>query len=234
MRLPRQVNVMVGCLIVVAGAVSSAPATAQTQQQLKWCNGEGTTEQQIVGCTAAIESGNFTGKALAIAYTRRGAAYFDDMQYDRAIQDLGEAIRLNPQDPDGFYNRALAYKNKSEYDRAIQDFDQVIRLNPNSAEAFNKRGEAYQMKGQRDRAVQDFSEAIRLNPQYADAFSNRAIVYQGRGEYDRAIRDFDQAIRINPRDAQAIRNRGFVKQKKGDVAGGEADLARARALEGAR
>jgi tetratricopeptide (TPR) repeat protein len=231
MRLPRQVNIVVACLIVAAGAVSSAPVTAQTQQQLSWCNGEGTTEQQITGCTAAIESGRFTGKGLATAFIRRGAGYFDEMEYDRAIQDMGEAIRLDPQNPDAFYNRALAYKNKSQYDRAIQDFDQAIKLDPNSAEAFNSRGEAYDIKGQVERAIQDFDQAIRLNPQYAHAYSNRAIAYQGRGEYDRAIQDFDQAIRINPQDAQAFRNRGFVKQQKGDVAGGEADLAKAKALE---
>jgi tetratricopeptide (TPR) repeat protein len=234
MRLPRQVNVIGACLIVAAGAASSAPATAQTQQQLHWCNGEGTTDQQISGCTAVIASGNFTGKSLAIAFTLRGNAYFNEMQYDHAIQDFGEAIRLNPQDPDGFYNRALVYKNKSEYDSAILDFDQAIRLNPSFAQAFNKRGEAYQLKGQRDRAIEDFDQAIRLDPQDADAYSNRAIVYQGRGQYDRAIQDFDQAIRINPRDEQAYRNRGAVKKKKGDVAGGDADLAKAKALGAGR
>jgi tetratricopeptide (TPR) repeat protein len=234
MWLRRQVNLMVACLIVAAGAVSSAPATAQTQQQLKWCSGEGTDDQQISGCTAAIESGNFTGKNLAIAFTNRGAAYFSEMQYERAIQDFSEVIRLDPQGPNGFYNRALAYKNKSQYDSAIQDFDQVIKLNPNSAEAFNSRGEAYQLKRQGDRAIQDFDQAIRLNPQDADAYSNRAIVYQGKGQYDRAIQDFDQAIRINPKDDEAYRNRGLVKKKKGDIAGGDADLAKAKALGGAR
>ncbi len=118
------------------------------------------------GCTAVIESGHFTGKNLAIAFNNRGAAHFNNMEYARAIRDFDEAIRLNPQDANGFYHRALAYKYKAQYDRAIQDFD--------------------------------------------------------------------QAIRFNPQDAQIWRNRGAVKKKKGDIAGGDADLAKAKALEAAR
>jgi tetratricopeptide (TPR) repeat protein len=49
-------------------------------------------------------------------------------QNDSAIQDLDQAIRLNPNDADAFYNRGNAYARKSQFDRAIQDFDQAIRL----------------------------------------------------------------------------------------------------------
>ena len=67
-------------------------------------------------------------------------------------------------------------------------------------------------------------------PNSADAFSDRAVAYQSEGQYDRAIQDFDEAIRLNPQDEQAFRNRGAVKKKKGDVAGSDADFAKANAL----
>ena len=50
---------------------------------------------------------------------------------DRAIEDYDQAIRLNPNFAEAFYNRGVAYDGKGQPDRAIEDYDQAIRLNPN-------------------------------------------------------------------------------------------------------
>ena len=72
-------------------------------------------------------------------YTVRGSAYALKNEYDRAIQDFDQAIRLNPNNADPYIRRGLHYANKKEYDRAIQDYDQAIRLNPNDAAAYSVR-----------------------------------------------------------------------------------------------
>ena len=60
----------------------------------------------------------------------------------------------------------------------------------------------------------------------------RGIAYQnGKQDYDRAIADYTETIRLDPKYALAFYNRGLAKQKIGDTAGGEADLASARALD---
>ena len=41
---------------------------------------------------------------------KSGLAYLDLGQCERAIQDLGEAIRLDPQYAKSYYNRGLAYE----------------------------------------------------------------------------------------------------------------------------
>src|SRR5664280_2946637 len=125
-------------------------------------------------CSRAITSGRYNGPKLAILNYNRGTVYATKGQYDRAIEDFDQAIRLNPQDADVFNNRGIAFKNKGQYDRAIQDYDQAIKLNPDKAGAFNNRGKAYANKGQYDRAIQDYDQAIRLNPNLASAIKNRS------------------------------------------------------------
>ena len=49
-------------------------------------------------------------------------------QYERAIIDYSEAIRLNPQDSIAYYNRGLAYHHLEQDEQAIKDFDEAIRL----------------------------------------------------------------------------------------------------------
>jgi len=51
-------------------------------------------------------------------------------EYDRAIQDLDEAIRLYPKDADAFHNRGSAHLMKGENDLAAKDFVESLRLNP--------------------------------------------------------------------------------------------------------
>ena len=63
--------------------------------------------------------------------------------YDKAIADFTEAIRLNPKIAKAYNNRGLAYENKGDYDKAIADCTEAIRLDPKFAEAYHNRGAAY-------------------------------------------------------------------------------------------
>jgi tetratricopeptide (TPR) repeat protein len=92
--------------------------------------------------------------------------------YDRAIADLDEAIRLDA-DKLAYYVRGQAYYLKHDYDRAIADFDEAIQRDPKDARAYNNRGFAYEGKGAYARAIVDYDAALKLDPALADARQNR-------------------------------------------------------------
>ena len=50
------------------------------------------------------------------------------------------------------------------------------------------------------------------------------------GQFDSAIADYSSALRLKPKLASALYGRGLAKLKKGDAAGGNADLAAAKAI----
>jgi tetratricopeptide (TPR) repeat protein len=146
-------------------------------------------------CTQAIRSGKLSGLYLAWAFNNRGRAYYIKHDYDLAIQEYTQAIRVKPDFADAFNNRGAAYHTKGDYDRAIQDYSQAIHLNPGFGDALHKRGFAYYKKGDFERALQDYNEAIRLHPAFtATTLSNRGSLYSERGNYDQAIRDYSEAI----------------------------------------
>jgi tetratricopeptide (TPR) repeat protein len=113
-------------------SVLAGPAAAQAQQEIDWCNGNDSvgTDLVISGCTAVIQSKEKSQKEVSTALNNRGNAYYDKKDYDRAIADYSEALRLDPQFALAFYNRSLAYRDKGDKDRAIDDYVQAILLDP--------------------------------------------------------------------------------------------------------
>src|SRR5438132_771995 len=91
----------------------------------------------VRACTAIIQSPTETAEARNNMLYYRGAAYVRRGDYDLAIQDLDQALKLNPLDVAAWSWRGYAYDAKGDYDRAIQDFDEAIRLGKNDSSALN-------------------------------------------------------------------------------------------------
>ena len=51
-------------------------------------------------------------------------------EYDKAIADLTEAIRLNPKHAEAYMFRGDTYQKKGNFDQAVADFTAAIRLEP--------------------------------------------------------------------------------------------------------
>lgn len=136
--------------------------------------------------------------------------------YDRAITDATEAIRLDPNHAIAYATRAATYRDKKDYDQAVTDATKAIRLNPKYAFAHQVRAEIYWEMEDYDRSIVDATEAIRLAPKDADTYCIRAMAYwgkaakpqpsqnevqssvHGKDEFDLAIVDATEAIRLNP------------------------------------
>ena len=164
-------------------------------------------------------------------YHNRGNAKAAKGDFDGAIADFNEAIRLKLDFEDAFFNRGNAKTAKGDLDGAIADFDAAIHLKPDYVDAFLNRGNAKADKGNLDGAIKDFNEAIRLKPDYVDAFLNRGNAKADKGDLDGTIADYDEAIRLKPDYVVAFNNRGAAKAVKGDLDGAIADYDEAIRLK---
>lgn len=101
--------------------------------------------------------------ALCVAHAGCG-------NYDRALADYDEAIRLNPKDANAFYNRGVTHAMKYDNDRAIADYDEAIRLNPKDAKAFNNRGFAYAVKF-------NYNRPLRIMTRRSDSIQSTLVLF---------------------------------------------------------
>jgi len=158
-----------------------------------------TAQLAIEYYTKAIE----LNPEYAEAYYKRGTAYYNLKEYDKAIADYNKAMELDPKYAEISYNPAIAHCIKNDPERAIEKFTKAVKLNPKDAEAYYRRGCAYADKGDYDQAIKDYTRAIELDPNFAEAYNSRGIAYSKKGDHDRAIKDYTKAIELEHKDSGA-------------------------------
>jgi tetratricopeptide (TPR) repeat protein/predicted small secreted protein len=218
------------------------------------------TRQKTAVKTASYGEGDKPAPGTAGSFLDRGITLASQREWEMAIADFTEAIRLNPALSAAYLLRGrAAYASVSDvyniaenfvhvrarfssgrqlsggqtqaYDRAIADFTEALRLDGNNAVIYLNRGEAYAQKADYDQAIADFNQAIRHNLNYARAYISRGLAYNYKGDPDRAIADYNQAIRLDPNDVAAYNNRGSVYYSKGDYDRAIADFTQAIRLD---
>jgi len=120
----------------------------------------------------------------------RGEANFDHL--DQAISDLTEAVKLNPNDHEAYFelgnmfnNRADLNKSPADYDKAISALTSAIKLKPDNF-CYNQRGIAYLGKGDYQNAIADFKD------EHDDTSAcNMGAAHFALGDYQQAINDYE-------------------------------------------
>lgn len=140
---------------------------------------------------------------LGIAYDRIG-------RYGEAIEELNEALRLNPGYVEVHNNLAVTYDKTGRHDEALGHLNEALRLNPAYAEAHGNLGNLYARLGRCEEAVEELKEAIRLKPAYAKAYNSLGHIYALQNKNQEAISEFREALRLEPDYAHAHSNLGSI------------------------
>jgi tetratricopeptide (TPR) repeat protein len=137
------------------------------------------------------------------------------------LEDVNEAIRLDPTSIKYLRHRAQIQKIRTNYELALADLNAAIQIEPSDGSLFKERADLQSLKGDSDKAISDLNQAIQLTQKPSD-LSNR---YQERGdvwfkkkEYDLAIADFTKATELNPKSWLAMGRRATALVRKGDRA----------------
>ncbi|MDH6083955.1 tetratricopeptide repeat protein, partial [Umezakia ovalisporum] len=66
----------------------------------------------------------------ADAYHNRGVVYGDQEEWDLAVADYTQAIKLNPNDAGAYHNRGVVYGKLGDINKAREDFQRAKQLYP--------------------------------------------------------------------------------------------------------
>lgn len=116
--------------------------------------------------------------------------------YQSAIADYDQVLRISPQDADAYYGRGVARLELGDYQSAIADYNQVLRMTPQDADAYYNRGVARYRLGRSQAAIEDWSQALRIDPNLAEAYGDRGFVRAEMGDTQAAVGDLQRAAKL--------------------------------------
>lgn len=153
-----------------------------------------------------------------------------EKDYERALEDMNEAIKLQPHYAGFFINRAFLRYNLDDYFGAMADYDYAISLDPTNVVAYFNRGLLLAEVHGNDRAIQDFTKVLQLNTDDYRALLNRSRLYEETGNYILAIEDLNKVIARFPDFYGLYFSRMGIYEKMGDRKNAEKDYNKAMAL----
>lgn len=129
----------------------------------------------------------------ADTYLSKGFALFEKKDYQGAINNFDQAIKLNSSDAKAYNYRGLARSDLGDKQGAIADYNQAIKLNPNDNKAYLLRGQTRAQLGDMKGALADGDQAIKLEPNNAEAYLLRGTAHYELGDKQGAIKDVQKA-----------------------------------------
>ncbi len=188
------------------------------EEALAACTEAGKIAQQLVSEFPDVPDYQ---NALAEAHEGRAYGHFKLGDLDRAIADLDEAIRFDPDDAALYANRGILYSSKGDFEQAMTNADKAIRLDPEHAPAYDVQANVFFRRRKFEQAIAAYGRAIGIDP---NSYLLSPLLYYNRGtalakmrQFDQAVADYDAALRLRPDFYSALHNRAAAHARTGDI-----------------
>jgi tetratricopeptide (TPR) repeat protein len=136
----------------------------------------------------------------ALFYDELGAALSWKKDYDGAIAEYRQAVKLDPRYALAYDNWGNALVGKKDYDRAIAEYRQAVKLDPKNAVFCDDWGAALVGKKDYDGAIAQVRQAVKLDPKDAVFYDDWGNALVGKKDYDGAIAEYRQAVKLDPKN----------------------------------
>jgi len=172
------------CALQLSGA--EAPKDAKEANKLAREGAEASKNQEwdkaIELLRKATDLDHKYADELSAVYQQRGYADATNQQFQDAINDYGEAIKLTPQDVRVYEQRAAVEMKIQDYDKALADYSEVIKLKPNEARYYNYRAYIYELKNDSKNALADTEKVLKMDPNNQEAKARKQRIEQKLAE----------------------------------------------------
>lgn len=150
----------------------------------------------------------------AFALIARSRAWLEKNEFDKALADVSEALRLEPNHARAYVARARIAAAQQRPDDVSSACERALAIDPRDPFALEMRARLRAEAGEYDRAIGDLDRAIESLPNYFYLWSGRGFCREAKGDFDQALADFTEAVRLNPLDTFSRSERAVIHLRR--------------------
>ena len=151
-----------------------------------------------------------------LEYTDKGAAFFANEEYEKAIPLFKKVLKLHPEDTEAYVTLGHIYEVMGEDKKAIEAFEQALRLEPENLRIYIQLGVNYMKAARYEEGLNTFRKALDFNPRCKEAYANMALYHFQKQEWAEAKDLFQNVLELDSGDTQAHNYLSVVYQRLGD------------------
>jgi tetratricopeptide (TPR) repeat protein len=163
----------------------------------------------------SLESLEYSKKAIELNpkvseyYRVRGASYYHLKNYDSALINYNDAIKIDSTNSSAWMGVGIVLENTEKYDLAEFNYLKALDYDKNSTVIYFNLGLLYEKSDKPSFAMKSYDKVIELDSNYASAYINRGDLKLKNRLYIEAISDFNIAISLDSLDKISYNNRGL-------------------------
>ncbi|MGB7062558.1 MAG: tetratricopeptide repeat protein, partial [Candidatus Zixiibacteriota bacterium] len=115
-----------------------------------------------------------------------GSYYFEQRQYQQAIQRYNQAIKIDPLYKIVYNMLAYTYDMVGDFEKSIGAINKYISIAPDEANPYDTRGDLYARNGKIDQAVESYRKALDRKPDFYASQAKTGHMYLFKREYAKA------------------------------------------------
>lgn len=119
-------------------------------------------------------------------------------QYDKAIQLLEEARRLDPGNITYPYELAYAYVGKKDYVPAVTLLEKLSRRRDVISKVYQLLGNTYDFQGHPDKAIRTYEKGLKKFPKAGELYLEMGNMHLVKKEYEEALALYEKGIDADP------------------------------------
>jgi len=167
------------------------------------------------GAIQTLERDRLIAEAVprsAQAHNNLGGSLLVQGRIDEAIEQLQEALRLDPDHAEAHSNLGVALARRGRGAEAIEQYRKSLALDPRQMQAYSNLGNALLQQGLVKEAIAQFDQGLAIDPNDIQARTNRAGALFRDGRIDDAIADLEHVLRLKPDFEPAKRNLEIMRR----------------------
>ena len=153
------------------------------------------------------------GTKKYIIFGNLAIIYYMKNRINEMIMLLKEALRLNPNYPEGLVNLGVALQKQADLPGAIELYKKALAIKPDFLNALLNLGNALTEQGELEAAIYYYKQALAIDSKSLEVLNNLGNALRKQGELGGAIYYCKKVLAMDPNYLPALNNLGLVLKK---------------------